>query len=694
MGEYLLLTLVLGSVGSLGYFVYKNDPKNPSNRNFSYLLFWICIWVLFNFSEAEVTSQIYLKQLFRADFASAAWIALYFLLFCLYFPSPSFNKIPSVWLGVPVGFISLLSLTPLIVKDATLARSGEQPSFALGSVFPLYALVVAGYIFSGMYFMYIKRKRLKGLPKVQATYVLLGMVASGVIAVVINLGLSSFFAISANISRVGIYSILALAWLPGYSIIRYRLMDVRIFIKETSRYLVTSGFIAVGFTVLFGFLSKDMSLSFFVFVLCMVVPYIQNRAVYWFEQQRIKRGIIDPSQIKSVESLADRIKDAGHRISDLAETVVQMVLDEFLVDSCAMFVMNYETRTFMMESQKGAMLPSGHQTIRQDDVLISYLGKNREIFVLSEIKRRSDNKQTLEAISFLEEYGSELCAPLIIFGQVAGFMIVGPKANGQPYFSNETKKLKIIVDEAATALRYVLALSTKANETIKWAHTLHQSLKPLTTGFDFLVRRASAAGNDDNLEKVIPRVRGTIKRLSEFLKFLLQDSRISEEALRNKYELLPVSINEVIQDGVSKHSLTIEAKRVNLVEKYDAPNGTVNGHFKDLSSVIEILISNALRYVVDGGMIKITGKNTSLHYRIELENDGPPIPDDKLKLIFSEGFQVRDGNHGMDGFGLTNASRIIQMHKGIIRAENLDDLKGVKFIIEIPQQTVQAVVGV
>ncbi|MFP4367432.1 MAG: response regulator, partial [Bacteroidales bacterium] len=97
------------------------------------------------------------------------------------------------------------------------------------------------------------------------------------------------------------------------------------------------------------------------------------------------------------------------------------------------------------------------------------------------------------------------------------------------------------------------------------------------------------------------------------------------------------------------------------------------------------ILSNAFHHTPKHGEVKVSAyKNTVTgNAEIKISDTGPGIPEDKLEKIFERFYQidnpVADLHHGT-GIGLSFARDIINLHHGVIFAENLKG-KGVSFII-------------
>ena len=106
----------------------------------------------------------------------------------------------------------------------------------------------------------------------------------------------------------------------------------------------------------------------------------------------------------------------------------------------------------------------------------------------------------------------------------------------------------------------------------------------------------------------------------------------------------------------------------------DVPAGlTVSGNEAALQTVFDNLVENGLRYSASYIRMGLTGEEEG-GYLLTVENDGAPIPQPTLNVLFQKFYKGADGNFGL---GLYIAKKIVQFHKGDIWASNWAD--GVRF---------------
>jgi len=105
-----------------------------------------------------------------------------------------------------------------------------------------------------------------------------------------------------------------------------------------------------------------------------------------------------------------------------------------------------------------------------------------------------------------------------------------------------------------------------------------------------------------------------------------------------------------------------------------------------LRRAIENLIENAVKYSTPDTPITLSLTNQKANVKIEVHNEGKPIPDKEIPLLFLQYRRAKSaeksGKMGW-GLGLTLVKGVVEAHNGTVRIESAEG-KGTSFIMEIP----------
>jgi len=104
-----------------------------------------------------------------------------------------------------------------------------------------------------------------------------------------------------------------------------------------------------------------------------------------------------------------------------------------------------------------------------------------------------------------------------------------------------------------------------------------------------------------------------------------------------------------------------------------------------LEMAIASLLSNALKFTPDGGVIALSGKLISENLvEIRVEDNGPGIPDELKPQVFQRFFEDPAHSHvAGSGIGLSVASDLIALHQGTIHVEDTSG-GGATIVVQFP----------
>jgi NtrC-family two-component system sensor histidine kinase KinB len=104
-----------------------------------------------------------------------------------------------------------------------------------------------------------------------------------------------------------------------------------------------------------------------------------------------------------------------------------------------------------------------------------------------------------------------------------------------------------------------------------------------------------------------------------------------------------------------------------------------------LSWALSNLISNALRYTPEGGVVAISSEDAANAVRLKVSDTGPGIPQEIKEHLFERFTQwnVNGSGPGSSGLGLAIVKEIVEGHGGRIFVDSTVG-KGTCFTLELP----------
>jgi len=165
-----------------------------------------------------------------------------------------------------------------------------------------------------------------------------------------------------------------------------------------------------------------------------------------------------------------------------------------------------------------------------------------------------------------------------------------------------------------------------------------------------------------------------IDRMTEMVNGYLAFARGEMPEIEQAVEL-PAMLTRIARDAAPKKEILLKFPE-NPAQFYARPSS--------LTSAFTNIIENAARYAKN--TVKITETDTTDSVMVEIEDDGPGIPDDKKARALQPFVRLdesRDDSTGGTGLGLSIAQTAVENHGGQIFLEN-SDLGGLKVRIVLP----------
>jgi signal transduction histidine kinase len=220
------------------------------------------------------------------------------------------------------------------------------------------------------------------------------------------------------------------------------------------------------------------------------------------------------------------------------------------------------------------------------------------------------------------------------------------------------------------------------------SHELRTPIARLEFGLELLAERAAdpGAGGPAHAAALVKRIGamgGDLAELNELVNELLSMSKLdnAQGPQRALFELEPL-LRECA-DGLHPRP---ELLRVDL----DALLGSVDGDPRLLGRAVGNLLRNAQKYAAHE--VVLHAHRRACRIEIEIEDDGPGIPEDERERIFEPFYRLdrsRDRATGGFGLGLSIARKAIVLHGGTLRVE-ASRLGGARFVIDMPDGVVVA----
>jgi two-component system, OmpR family, sensor histidine kinase ChvG len=241
-------------------------------------------------------------------------------------------------------------------------------------------------------------------------------------------------------------------------------------------------------------------------------------------------------------------------------------------------------------------------------------------------------------------------------------------------------------DEIGALSRGFERLLARLNEHTQYLRTLggklsHELRTPLTIVRSSLDNLESEGLREDQ-QRYVTRAREGTQRLQSILSALGAAARV-EESIKQA-EWVNFDLRELLDSAVAAYRGGFPQARLAL----DAPADPcfVRGAPELIVQLLDKLVENAVDFCPPAGTITIRLQRALGNYVLQVENDGPPIPQALLGRLFESLFEQRQGRDDKPhfGLGLYIVRLIAEFHGGTAVAANRAAGDGALFSITLP----------
>lgn len=203
----------------------------------------------------------------------------------------------------------------------------------------------------------------------------------------------------------------------------------------------------------------------------------------------------------------------------------------------------------------------------------------------------------------------------------------------------------------------------------------HDLRTPLTTivGYLELIKNNHHLSYDD-IHKYSSVAYDKSLRLQNMIDDLFEYTKLDDTDI--KVHMTTINISELIMQLIEEFYPSFQEHQLTPIVHISDHNLYTYGDGQLLARVFDNLISNALKYGLDGGKIKIEVLNDEETITIKVRNYGETISKEDLPYIFNKFYRSdtsRSSSTGGTGLGLAIAKNIITIHKGEIFATSRDN---------------------
>ena len=714
MGYYLLSALInfIASI-ILGSIILIRNPRDKINYSFSLFAFAVAFWSLSYFFWQ--TSLNYTNALFWAKtlMAFAIFIPVFYLHFVF------------AWLGILKEKKMLLAFTYLVfftfllldiftsqfiagIKPVLTFKFWPNPALFFH---PFLIIWIASVIYAS-YLLYKTQKNATGFKKIQAKYILFGMIIGFI-------GGSTNYFLWYEIPVVPFGNILVAAYvgMTAYAIVKHRFLDIRLVVARSVAYtflivilgaMYGAGLFVVGAVFIGVSTTGGQLITSTILALAMAFTFQPLRRYL----EKLTDNIFYKDHYDAQELLGklSRIMASTIILEDLTKDLLSELFSQVKISRGALLLLKDKQITWV--KTVGFHTPP---TLDEAEIikLTSTGGDNRangngSIHVLEELEE-GDIKEVLRRNDMT------LAVPLSVKGGEIGILLLGEKASGDLYSSEDLDVLGILAPEMAVAIqnaesfeeirRFSITLqeevdrATKelrdANEKLRVLDKLkdeflslatHELRTPMTAikSYLWMIINRAATLDEEKKKLYMDRVYHSTERLINLVNELLNVSRIESGRLKltpGQMDIVALSheVADELSAKVNERSLTLTINDVKL------PNV-----FADQDKIHEVLlnlIGNGIKFTERGG-ITVSFKEENGMVETAITDTGRGINKEDIGKLFQkfgrlDNTLVAIGETGGSGLGLYICKQLVELSGGKIWVDSQLD-RGTTFTFSLP----------
>jgi signal transduction histidine kinase len=683
--------LALLAIALAGLVRLKARP-GPVRNYFTIFATSVAVWLASGFLLYSDIAPSHALLWARIAFAAAAIIILSLYHVLVLFPDLKSSPWGS-WNNTIGAILAVLSLaSPWLARNVT--SSGTfQISVVYGPLFLPFSAYALTVVVLGVSALVTRYRRASGIRLLQIQYLLLGTVIPVVGVLITNVILPLVFKISTLAPYGRLLAMIFLA-VTAHAIIRHGLMDIKLFVRKAVVYACA---IAAGAGLFGGLLwvigfasatnreqSAQESLLFAILVAVLFQP-VKNAIERTFNRYFYRERHDYPRMLK----------DSSQRLSTMVDSqatatyLTDLVTIVFKADWVAVFVHDQSREAFVPLGVQSRRADAELEVISAASPLPSYLQEqDAQLLARDDAVERPSDTRITAATAQLRELQGEHAVAFWHLGRLWGFLVVGAKLSGDPYYSEDLDFLLTLGSQTAVAIENLQLHRRMEEERLRAerlgvigtlasgiAHEIKNPLVAIRTFAELLPERFRDEEFHGEFSKVVIREIGRIDGLV---------IRLRELATRPVHRLTTLDIRPPIDETLALLRGQIEQKGVHVAVHYEDALPLIVGDINLLKQMFLNLCLNAIEAMEPGGemRIRVSTRQALGGHRLvvfEVADTGSGIPDKIVREIFDPFFSTKAGGSGL---GLAICRSIADAHGATILARNNSTPSGATFTVE------------
>lgn len=218
-------------------------------------------------------------------------------------------------------------------------------------------------------------------------------------------------------------------------------------------------------------------------------------------------------------------------------------------------------------------------------------------------------------------------------------------------------------------IRLASAIENEHRFTANAAHELQTPLAAIKTELQLCQRRSKTPEIQDELAKISARVDRAVYTVRQ----LLTLARIESQGSQLKMEV--VDLRSVVAEDLA--DLAHLAVDRNLqIDFPESGSWNINGNQEVLSILIRNLFTNAFRYAIAGGKVKIAANVSAEHIQFYVANESAEINQQDREKMVDSFYRLPGNDVPGAGLGLSIVQRIVAVHNASLDIQPWENDQG------------------
>ncbi len=311
-----------------------------------------------------------------------------------------------------------------------------------------------------------------------------------------------------------------------------------------------------------------------------------------------------------------------------------------------------------------------------------------------------EDLSTLEVVSSIlsENARSLVGAPLMIEDRVVGVIHVDTLEIHR-FTEEDVELLRLAADRVALAIEHASLYEAEQHARVEaetanrmkdefLATVSHELRSPLNSILGWVTLLREGKLSEEGTSRALETVERSARSQNRIIGDLLDVSRIINGQLPlNTRTLEPGPIIEAAVEAVRPAA---DAKGINIKIAIDRNTGQIAGDSDRLQQIVWNLVSNAIKFTPNKGIVEVGLKRTGSQLEIKVNDSGAGISPEFLPFVFDR-FRQADSSstrkQGGLGLGLAIVRHLVELHGGTVHAESEGIGKGAAFVVRLPMSS-------